>query len=72
MQVRQFVAVSTVVDFLGFEELLHGSCHLGHVCHEGISLVVGQFVQVVDVVFVRHQTTSVIRLFFEEERLADA
>ena len=65
MQVGQLVAVGTIVDFLRIESLLHRTRHLSHVCHEGITLLVRKFIQIVHMAIISHQATTAVCLFFK-------
>jgi len=72
VQMRQLVAVGTVVDLLGVEGFLHGTGHLGHVGHEGVAVVVAELVQVVHMVLVGHEAAATVGLLLEEEGARDA
>ena len=68
----ELVAVGTIVDFLRVERLLYGSGHLRHVGHEGVALLVGEFVEVVDMAVVGHQAPATIGLLLEKEYTRNA
>ena len=68
VEVRQLVAVGTIVDFLRIESALHGTGYTSHIGHEGITLFIGEFVEVVHMVFLSHEATTTIGLFLKKER----
>ena len=68
MQVRELVAIGTIVDLRGIECLLHGTGHTRHICHKGIAVFIGEFVEVVHMVLIGHKTTTAIGLFLKQER----
>ena len=72
MQVTQFVGICAVVDLLRLEQLLHRTRHVRHIRHEQIALFVIQFVEVVNMLVVRHKATAMIGLLFEQERTRHA
>ena len=54
MEVAQFVAIGAIIYLFWMESFLHGACHLGHVGHESVALLVRQFIEVVDMSVVGH------------------
>ena len=67
MEVAELVGVSPIVDFLGVECFLHGPSDLCHVGHEGVTLVVAELVEVVDMAIVSHEATSTVGLLLKKE-----
>ena len=41
MEVTQFIGIRSVVDFLRIKQLLHSACHIRHIGHEEIALLIG-------------------------------
>ena len=64
---RQLIAICAIVDLLGIESLLHCSGHLGDIGHKGITVFIGELVEVIDMILVCHETTSVISLLLKQE-----
>ena len=71
MQVREFIGISTVVDLDRIEQLLHGTSDLRYIRHERIALLIGKFVEVVDMVIVRYKATAMVGLLLEKKSTRD-
>jgi hypothetical protein len=67
MQVAELIGISTIVDFLGLEELLHSARNVRYVCHEQVTLLIGQLIEVVHMLVICNKATTMIGLLFEEE-----
>ena len=67
MQMAEFVAVGSIVDLLGIEGTLHSTGSLSYIGHKVITLLVVEFVEVVDMVVVAYKATSAIGLLLEKE-----
>ena len=65
MQVRQLVAIGTIVNLHRVEGFLHSASHTCHVCHKGVAVGIAQLVQVVHVVFVGYEATAMIGLLLK-------
>ena len=71
VQVRELVGVGSVVDFGGVECGLHRFRGAGDVCHEEITLRVGQLEELVDVMSVGDDATATVGLLFEQVERGD-
>lgn len=67
VQVRQSVGISSVVNLVGIEYLLHCTCCACHIAHESIALLVGEQVKVVNMLIVAHKAAAVVGLLLEDE-----
>ena len=67
VQMRERVGICAVIDLVRVEHLLHCARHLCHISHESVAVVIRKQVQVVHMVLVCHETTSVIRLLLEDK-----
>lgn len=67
MQVAEFVAVGAIVDLLGIEGTLHSAGSLSDVGHKVVTLLVVEFIEVVDMMVITYKATSAIGLLLEKE-----
>lgn len=68
MQVAELVAVSTIVDLLWVECLLHSAGSLSYIGHEVVTLLIVELIEVIDVLVVADEATATVSLLFEEEQ----
>ena len=55
MQMAEFVAVGSIVNLLGIEGTLHSTGSLSYIGHKVITLLVVEFVEVIDMVVVAYK-----------------
>ena len=63
---RQLIGICTIINLFGIKRFLHGTSYTRHILHKSITILIAQFIQIIDVVFVRHKATSSVFLFKEQ------
>ena len=54
-------------DHVYTENIEHSTSYTRHILHKSITILIAQFIQIIDVVFVRHKATSSVCLFLKQK-----
>lgn len=55
------------LDSTAMMHLLHRTGHSGDISHKGIAILVGQLIQVIDMILIGYKATATISLFLKQE-----